>query len=469
MASLVSAALPATSLRRERLLLATIVLATVLAPLNSTMIAVAMPRVIGEFPANASQSGWLVTGYLIVMACLQPVAGKLGDRLGRRQLIIGGLAYFGVASLGAALAPSLPLLIFFRVQQALAGAVALPNGAALVREVVPAERRAGSFGLIGAAASTAASLGPPLAGFLVGWAGWRSIFYVNLLFVLPAVVLAWRVVPPITRAVPVRPRRFDAVGALLLCLVLAGTAGLLMRSQCGVVSPLGLALWSVLAVVAGLFVRHEARHPDPVFQPRLFRHRSFAAASAAVALSNLAMYCTFLVIPIMFASRPGWSDLTSGLVLTALFATMIVCAPFGGRLADRFGRRWPSVVGLALATVGLMALALVGPLISMPMLVGSLALTGLGLGLSGAGLQTSAVEAVGPEDAGMASGVYSTSRYFGSVTGSSIMAGLLTTQCSSAAGYQVIFVMVVGAALLSAVASLGLYDRPPSADLSGRK
>src|SRR5438132_11762645 len=95
----------------------------------------------------------LVTAYLIAMASLQPVAGKLGDRLGRRPLILGGLAYFGLASLGAAFAPSFSLLVFFRVQQAVAGALALPNAAALVREVVPAERRASSFGMVGAAVS----------------------------------------------------------------------------------------------------------------------------------------------------------------------------------------------------------------------------------------------------------------------------------------------------------------------------
>jgi hypothetical protein len=124
----------------ERAIVLTVALGTMLTLLNSTMIVAALPEVMVEFSAGVFSVGCLVTAYLIVMASLQLVAGKLGDRLGRRRIMLGGLAYFGIASLGAAMASSLPML-FFRVQQAIAGAAVLPNGAALVREVVPLSRR----------------------------------------------------------------------------------------------------------------------------------------------------------------------------------------------------------------------------------------------------------------------------------------------------------------------------------------
>jgi multidrug resistance protein len=179
----------------ERVAVIAVALTTMLAPLNSTMIAVALPHVMTEFRADVASVGWLVTSYLIAMAALQPVAGKIGDRLGRRRLILGGVAWFGLVSLGAATSSSLSSLLFFRVQQAVAGAVALPNGAALLREMVPAERRAGRFGLVGAAVAVAAAAGPPLGGLLVGTAGWRAIFYVNLLLILPTLALVWRWIP----------------------------------------------------------------------------------------------------------------------------------------------------------------------------------------------------------------------------------------------------------------------------------
>ncbi|MBI4641012.1 MAG: MFS transporter, partial [Candidatus Tectomicrobia bacterium] len=432
----------------ERAVIVTVALGTVLAPLNSTMIIVALPHVMEEFSADVTSAGWLVTAYLIAMASLQPVAGKLGDRFGRRRLILGGLAYFGLASLGAAIAPSLPVLLFFRVQQAIAGAIALPNGVALVREVVPINRRASRFGLIGAATALAAATGPPLSGLLIGIAGWRIIFYVNLLFILPTLILGWR-------SIPVRPARgsdhpFDLAGAILLSVVLIGTAGLLMwgtKSKVALMPVFAI----VLVGVAAFFLWREFHHPDPVLQPRFFGYRAFAAANGAIALSNLAMYSTLLAIPILLSRQGGWKSTEIGLVLTAMSAAMIIFSPIGGRLADHFGRRWLTVTGLLLLTLGLLPLALTGGRITLLALLGGLGLAGVGLGLSSAGLQTVAVESVGLQEAGVASGVFSTSRYLGSIVGSSVLAGLLSPARDSISGFETLFMMVVVGAFLSAL------------------
>ena len=154
----------------EHWLLVMVALSVALAPLNSTMIAIALPNIIQDLNANVTTAGWLVTGYLIAMASLQPVAGKLGDRLGRRTLMLGGLVYFGVVSLGATLAPNLPLLLLFRIQQGIAGAIVLPNGMALLREVVPAERRAGALWTDWLRRRCGCGVGPPLRR-PAGWSG----------------------------------------------------------------------------------------------------------------------------------------------------------------------------------------------------------------------------------------------------------------------------------------------------------
>ncbi len=440
----------------ERLVITSIALGTMLAPLNSTMIAVALPRIIQDFHVRVSTAGWLVTTYLIAMASLQPVAGKLGDRLGRRRLILGGLIYFGVASLGATFATNLPLLFFFRVQQAVAGAIALPNGTALVRDVVPLDRRARSFGMIGSATAFAAALGPPIGGVLVQTLGWRSIFFVNVPLVLAAVLCGWRAIPT-TRAEHAS-HRFDVVGACLLSAVLIGLTVLLTLSKRAESALLPALGGLALIGLAALFVRYEARHPDPVLQPRFFRVRSFAAANGAIALSNLAMYSTLLTVPILLSRRGGWSSAKIGALLVMLSGAMVVCSPLGGRLADRVGRRWPTVIGLALLTLGVLPLALASGGIAVPLLIGSLGVAGLGLGLSSAGMQTAAIEAVGPREAGVASGVFSTSRYFGSIVGSSLLAGLLGT--AGGGGFRIVFIMVAAAALLSALVALALRDHP---------
>jgi MFS family permease len=132
---------------RERAILFTVGFGGMLVPLNSTMIAVAIPSITDELRAGVSQTGWLVTAYLITMAALPPITGKLGDRYGRRRFLLGGYVLFAAASVGAALASDIWTLILFRGGQALAGAIVFPNGSALLRQIIPVQRRGASFGL----------------------------------------------------------------------------------------------------------------------------------------------------------------------------------------------------------------------------------------------------------------------------------------------------------------------------------
>jgi len=290
----------------ERAILVTVALGGMLVPLNSTMIAVALPRLMEAFDVPLASVGWLVTAYLIAMASLQPIAGKLGDRLGRRRLILGGLVYFGLAS------------------------IVLPNGIALVREVVPADCRAGRFGLIGSVMALAAAAGPPLGGFLVEAADWHAIFYVNLAFVLPALLLGRRVLPA-DRAQQTGPP-FDLIGAVLLSILLIGVTGLLIQSRGSV---LVFSIGSLfLVVTAAIFLWYEWCHPDPVYQLRFFGRRTFAAANGAVALSNLAMYSTMLAVPILLSRQDGWTSSQTGMVLMALMATSMVFVSRTSRTSD---------------------------------------------------------------------------------------------------------------------------------------
>ena len=437
-------------------MVATVALGTILAPLNSTMIAVALPRIKDDFDVDVATVGWLVTAYLIALAALQPVCGKLGDRLGRRPLMLGGLAAFGIASLGAALAPTFPALVLFRVLQAVAGAVTLPNGVALLREAVAVERRGARFGVVGSAIGVAASVGPALGGLFVGAGGWRAVFYVNIPLVLLALALAWRSVPRGTASRPDGP--FDVVGAVLLCGVLAGAAGVLIEGRGSTGAPLLATSGIALAVAFAYLLRHELRHDDPVIHPRLFAIRPFAAATSGVALSNLSFYTTLLATPILLADDLGWDPIETGLALTVLSGPTILFAPLGGRLGDRLGHRLPAMAGHALATAGLVPLAL-GAERSGGLLLGCLAAAGVGFALAMAPLQTSAVEAVRREDAGVASGLFSTSRYLGSIVGSVALAALLVSTDTGVTGFRSVAALVIVAALLAMLASAGLRGR----------
>jgi EmrB/QacA subfamily drug resistance transporter len=441
-------------------ILLSVVLGTMLVPLNSTMIAVALPHLIAGLHARLSSAAWVVTGYLIAMASLQPVAGNLGDRLGRRPLVLAGLAWFGVASLGAALAPDLPVLIVFRIQQAVAGALVFPNGVALLRETGQPGALGRRLGLIMGTLPLAAAVGPLLAGVLLALADWRAIFFVNLPLVAVPLLLGWRSLPRRPRARA--PERFDLGGAVSLSVLLVAAAWALNR---GVGASDGMAAVGVACAAAALFAAQELRHPRPIVQLRLFRNTHFVAANGGVALSNLAMYVTLFALPLLLSRRSGWTGAQIGLVLATmtLTATMFASAPIGGRLADARGARLPAVAGLTLMAACLVPLALAVAHLSATELAATLVGVGAGVGLATVPLQVAAMEAVDVSMSGFVSGMFSTSRYLGSIAGISLLAGPLAPAATGFGGFRLLFTVVAGAAAASVLFALLLPGRASAA------
>ncbi|HEX8205963.1 MAG TPA: MFS transporter [Solirubrobacteraceae bacterium] len=352
----------------ERALLRLVALAALLIPLNSTMLAVALPAVVDGVDAPVDEGSWLVSGYLVAMACLQPVGGRLGDRIGRRSAVAGGLAAFGAASVLGALAPSLAVLIVARVGQAAAGAVVFPNALALVRERVGAERRGAAIGKLGAVAGLASAVGLPLGGVLAEL-DWRALFLVNV----PLVVLALLMVPRVMES---------------------GGRGEEVRARGAV--------------------------------RRALRSRGFRAANAGTALANLALYAVLLALPVILVEEEGWSSAGVGAALVPFAIALIVVSPFAGRLAARAGRRTPAIGGLCVFAAALLALAAAGGDLP-PVVLGLLLLVaGAGAGAATPALQVAALEALDARDAGVAAGLVSTSRYVGSIIASAAL-GLAAT------------------------------------------
>jgi MFS family permease len=373
--------------------------AVALVPLNSTMIAVALPDLLEDLSAKVSAGTFIVTGYLVVMAFLQPFTGRLGDRFGRRRLLLGGLIWFALASAGAVLAPGFGWLLAFRLQQAAAGALMAPNSFALLRSVIPLERRASRFGMVGATTSLAAGLGPVVGGLLVSVGGWRAIFAANVPVVALALLLGARAPEG---APEVRPDDADGEGVL--------------------------------------------------------RNRRFLAAASAMALQNLNLYTLLLAIPLLLTNVRGWEEAGIGLLLSSLTLGGAVLSPLGGRLADRIGRRRPAVMGLSLVTAAAIPLVVLGGEVSPIALVTCLLLSGVGMGIAGAGMQTAALESVRADQAGVASGLFSTSRYVGSITGSLALAGLISADDTG--GYRVLFGIMAVAAALATVSASRMQEWP---------
>ena len=274
-----------------------VALGNLLVPLNSTMIVVALPLIGRDLGADRVTLAWLITSYLIAMASLQPIAGRLGDRFGRRRLMLGALVYFIVASVGCAFAPNLLVLVLFRLQQAIAAAAVVPNSLALLRGNSVEGKAGAYFGISGATTSIGAAIGP-LIGGLLSAIDWRLIFLVNLPLAGLALAVAWRSLP--AGDPPRRTAQADVTGAIALAVLLSLAAWTLTEAASSTPA-VTIGLLVAVAIGAVAFVRYESRHSDPALPPFLFKIRAFTGANVTIALSNLALYGTFLAVPVILA------------------------------------------------------------------------------------------------------------------------------------------------------------------------
>ena len=431
-------------------------LAASLSPLGSTMIAVALPSISRELGVpGGALTQWLVASYLIVGIAVMSACGKLGDIIGHRKGLMLGMAIYGTGSVAGFVFATLPSLVAARVAMAIGGAMTVPATMALLRNLVPEARRPRMFGYFGSVMGTAAAIGPLVGGELVSHFGWRAVFVANIPVILLAygfIHLAGLATAPSTE-LPVKRPRFDIEGGVLLGVALTLCAA---ASRMKGPAVLWAALIGIFMMIA--FVLWERRAPEPVMDVRLFLRREFAAGNAVVGLQNLAMYALLFQLPIFFEQLRGLKAGTTGRTLVGMMIAMVVCAPLGGRLAERFGARVTVFAGCLVSLAGVFMLADFTKLHAPGDALLGLILMGAGLGLGTAASQSAAMSAVDRGQAGMAGGVLSTSRYLGGIVGISALTALLASNAGIASHSRAGAVYAVALAI-SAVAALLLPGR----------
>lgn len=436
----------------------------ILVPLNSTMLAVALPGIMDEFGLGANQVSSVVTLYLGAVAVALPVSGSLGDRFGHRLTFIAGVLAFGAASLLAAISTSFAVLELARVLQAISGAFVSTGSASIIRDIAPAGRRGEAFGLFDLLVSVSAAVGPFVGGVLVGAFGWRSMFYLAVpIAILAAAAVAFMLAPRRNANVQVRP--LDVPGLVVLAALIVAFLVALRTDATDV--RIGATLGTLVLLVA--FVAVELRTEHPAVDPRLFRSRSFSAAVAGVFGATVVLHGAFLLVPLLVERLLGATATASGIVLLGIAGVSAIVAPYGGRVSDRVGRRRPAVQGSMVMTAGLAGLAIAtatgpglavgGLLVLVTVLLG---VVGLGMGLSGSPRQAAAFEAVGGDRVGMAAGTYFTGRYLGGVVGASL-AGAVLGGTVTASGMTLGFALLTAVGVAVAVVSLGLPGRSAAA------
>ena len=398
-------------------------LGAALTPLNSTMIAVALPAMGESFQVSSGDlTTWLVSSYLLVNIILQSPAGKLGDMVGRRRAFMIGLSLFAIGALIATLAPFLPVVAASRILMAAGGAILIPNAMALLRNVIPEHKRSSAFGYFGAMLGASAAIGPMIGGLLTEHFGWKAIFLVNL----PLLLLSWVLVKSDTSYVrPPQDRHaarpgFDFIGMGLL----AFSLGILVI---GLKSDQSWPLIAVLLGGLGLvgFTRWERFTRHPLIDMQLFRRGPFVIGGALSGLQNLGMYALLFQLPFLLREWYQLDAVESGQILLIMMIFMVFLSPVGGRMGERFGVRNTILSGLCVSITGLIMLfgtAGSTALLWMPI---SLALVGSGIGLVTGPAQAAALSVVPSEQSGVAAGILSTMRYLGGIAGITIISTLL--------------------------------------------
>ncbi|HEY8393375.1 MAG TPA: MFS transporter [Thermaerobacter sp.] len=430
----------------ETRLLTAVACATLLNPLNSSMIAVALPQIAADFGVSFPRLTWLIATYYLASAIIQPVAGKISDLFGRRRVFFGGLALVALASALAPRAPTLGALIAFRILQAVGSSSLYPAGMSVIRERFT-HQQGQALGVLAVFASTSAALGPSLGGLLVQWGGWPAIFSVNFVPIAISLALGLGSFPadrpqdepapesgrrgpaPVPRAV--RPwlaalERLDPAGVFWFsATVLAGLYGLLSLEQ---PRPAWWALPAALGLAA-LFTRHELARAgngrEPFVDLRVFR-RDPARTRIYLAWisSNVAFYSIFFGMPAYFQEVRHLDAGRTGLMMLSVAGVGSVASPLIGRWVDRYGHRPVLLAGAASLLAGAAALAAAGPGAPVGLLFAPLAVLGTSNGINNLALQAALYRFVPREETGAASGLYMTCRYIGTILASSLL-GLL--------------------------------------------
>ncbi|HUA10803.1 MAG TPA: MFS transporter [Solirubrobacteraceae bacterium] len=400
--------------------------------LDVTIVNVALPSIGREFGASVSGLQWTIDAYTLVLASFLMLAGSVADRFGRRRVFLTGLSVFSAGSLLCSTAPSLALLIVFRMVQALGGSMLNPVAMSIITNTFTHSReRAQAVGVWGAAVGVSMAAGPVVGGLLVSGVGWRSVFWINIPIGLAAIALALRFVPE-SRAP--KARRFDPVGQVLIIVLFATlTFGIIELPKRGLGSPLILAAFAAAAAALVGILVYEPRRREPLIDLRFFRSIPFSTATVTAVASFAALGGFLFMNTLYLQDVRGLSPLHAGLATLPMAAVTVIASPFSGRIVGVRGPRLPLVAAGACLTVACLALTRIDATTPFTWLFAAYVVFGLGFGLVNAPITNAAVSGMPRAQAGVASAVASTSRQIGQTLGVAITGAIVASSLGGAA------------------------------------
>ncbi len=445
-------------------ILTSLSLSMLLSSLGTSIANVGLPTLALAFDASFEQVQWIVLAYLLAITTLVVSVGRLGDLIGRRRLLLAGIALFTTASLLCAIAPTLGLLIAARVAQGAGAAVMMALTLAFVGQTVPKRQTGSAMGLLGTMSAVGTALGPSIGGLLIAGFGWPAIFHATVPLGLLALWLLWRslpVDPPRSNAGPVR---FDHVGTVILALTLAAYSLAMTTGPAGF-GVLNRVLLTAAVIGIGGFVFVQTRVASPLVRLAMFRDRALSAGFVMSALVTTVVMATLVVGPFYLSAALLLDASGIGLVMSSGPLVAALVGVPAGRFVDRFGPYRTILGGL----LGMMAGAAVLPMVptgfGIAGYVVPLICMTAGYAVFQAANNTAVLADVAPDQRGIVSGLLNLARNLGLVTGASAMgavyrfgsatAGLAKTSPeAAAAGMHATFAVAAVLTLLALVTAL---------------
>ncbi|WP_104118413.1 MDR family MFS transporter [Arthrobacter sp. B1805] len=363
------------------LLFVGLMLSMLLAALNQTVLSTALPTIVGELN-GVDQMLWVITAFILASTIMMPVYGKLGDLMGRKELLMAAIVLFMAGSVVGALAGNMEVLITARVIQGLGGGGLMILSQAIIADVVPARERGKYMGVMGGVFAISSVAGPLLGGWFTEGPGWRWVFWINIplgLLALAGAVFFLKL--PRRRG----KLRLDLGGMVLIaiattCLVLFATWG---GSKYEWTDPIILALIAGTILAAVAFVLVERRTAEPIIPLHLFRDRNFNLTTIAGLLIGVAMFGAIGYLPTYLQMAFGASATESGLLMIPMMGALLVASVVSGQLVSKTGRyKWMPIAGSIIVAVALALLSTLTPEQPLWEICAYLAVMGLGLGLN---------------------------------------------------------------------------------------
>jgi EmrB/QacA subfamily drug resistance transporter len=444
---------------RSALILVTSVLASSLAFVDGSAVNVGLPAIGRGLGGGAAGLQWLISGYLIPLSALLLLGGALGDRIGRRRLLIGGVLLFGLASAACGFAPDLRLLITARFIQGVGAALLMPSSLAILGVTFEGEARGRAIGIWAAAGAATGAAGPVLAGWLIDLFNWRMIFFINLPIAAGAIGMAIRYLPKDAEG---DKSPLDLLGAFLATVGLGGLTW-------GLIAGTGAAGWSLVSaagLAAGIvflagFVLWEGKKAERAMMPlALFGSKSFIGLTLLTLLLYGALGGLMVLLPYVLIEAGGYSSAMAGAALLPLPLVLAVTSPFLGGLAGRIGSRPLLILGPFVVTIGfLLMLRMEAKTHYWTVLLPSLIVISLGLACAVAPLTTAVLASADPRQTGSASGFNSAIARTGGLIATALLGGVLAARGASLIGAFHAAVIAIACASLAASASAILTDR----------